>query len=386
MTQVTPPGWYPDPGQTSDGPATERWWDGKTWTDRTRAKGSATVWGPPEQEPAAGTFPAAAPEGDPVPDGAPAPDVLASPDGGAAPATPAWTAPDGTVYPAYPATPPVGGKRRMRTGIAVGVAAAVLVSIGIGAYALTRDGGDSNTTSAQGGPGGGQAGGGFGGQGGTGGTEGQGGTGGSGGLPFGQNGGGSSGGQSPAPGQSAQPQTEDGYALDALDGISIKVPDGWTGQSGTTGAQVSSSDSYKCPGDTSSTCTAGGAYSTAAVAQGLKSTTAEAAAKEDIAANAKESYGGAAYGGISSHEVLASEAVTVAGQKGYMVRWKAVTKKGADGYVESLVFPAPGQTSQLVVVRFGIDANGAHALKLSVLDTITKGIKAASGSGSGSNV
>ncbi|MER6130053.1 DUF2510 domain-containing protein, partial [Streptomyces sp. NPDC001795] len=36
MTQVTPPGWYPDPGQTSDGPATERWWDGKAWTDRTR--------------------------------------------------------------------------------------------------------------------------------------------------------------------------------------------------------------------------------------------------------------------------------------------------------------------------------------------------------------
>ncbi|MGW2913549.1 DUF2510 domain-containing protein, partial [Streptomyces asoensis] len=37
MTQVTPPGWYPDPGQTSDGPATERWWDGKAWTDQTRA-------------------------------------------------------------------------------------------------------------------------------------------------------------------------------------------------------------------------------------------------------------------------------------------------------------------------------------------------------------
>ncbi|MGW0582648.1 DUF2510 domain-containing protein, partial [Streptomyces sp. NPDC002920] len=36
MTQVTPPGWYPDPGQTNDTPATERWWDGSAWTDRTR--------------------------------------------------------------------------------------------------------------------------------------------------------------------------------------------------------------------------------------------------------------------------------------------------------------------------------------------------------------
>ncbi|WP_255311302.1 DUF2510 domain-containing protein, partial [Streptomyces viridosporus] len=26
MTQVTPPGWYPDPGQQNDGPPTERWW------------------------------------------------------------------------------------------------------------------------------------------------------------------------------------------------------------------------------------------------------------------------------------------------------------------------------------------------------------------------
>ncbi|NUO46956.1 MAG: DUF2510 domain-containing protein, partial [Streptomyces sp.] len=46
MTQVTPPGWYPDPGQTSDGPATERWWDGKAWTDQIRPAGSAAAWGP----------------------------------------------------------------------------------------------------------------------------------------------------------------------------------------------------------------------------------------------------------------------------------------------------------------------------------------------------
>ncbi|MEV5517322.1 DUF2510 domain-containing protein, partial [Streptomyces flaveolus] len=43
MTQVTPPGWYPDPGQTSDGPATERWWDGKAWTDQVRPAGPAAA-------------------------------------------------------------------------------------------------------------------------------------------------------------------------------------------------------------------------------------------------------------------------------------------------------------------------------------------------------
>ncbi|CAM5232015.1 hypothetical protein STENM223S_10118 [Streptomyces tendae] len=36
MTQVTPPGWYPDPGQTQDAPPTERWWDGTAWTARIR--------------------------------------------------------------------------------------------------------------------------------------------------------------------------------------------------------------------------------------------------------------------------------------------------------------------------------------------------------------
>jgi hypothetical protein len=64
-----------------------------------------------------------------------------------------------------------------------------------------------------------------------------------------------------------------------------------------------------------------------------------------------------------------------------MVRWKAITSKGADGYVESLVFPSPAGTGRLVVVRFGIDV-GANAPKPSVLDRITAGIKAAS-SGNG---
>jgi hypothetical protein len=203
--------------------------------------------------------------------------------------------------------------------------------------------------------------------------------------PQGQDGGsqgGPDGGESGAP----QPeQTEGGYATDLINGISLPVPDDWTGGSLQIGAQVTSKDTYKCPGDTTKECTRGGAYSAPALVLELKATTAEAAAKEDISKNAEESYGGESYGGITSHDVLSSKAVTVAGQKGYAVRWKAVTSKGEDGYVESLVFPSPANSKQLVVVRFGIDVS-SKAPKQSVIDEITKGIKVSSGGGNGQNV
>ncbi|MFC9842011.1 DUF2510 domain-containing protein [Streptomyces sp. NPDC060223] len=324
MTQVTPPGWYPDPGQTDDSPATERWWDGETWTDQTRPVGSAAAWGPPAHPPATGP------------------------------------------YPAYPPGPP---RRGLRTGIAVAVAIAVLAGIGGGVYALTKSDGSSDNTANSQGPGG------F-----------PGGSGGPSGAPSGGPGGGSGGsggprGQAPGPSQSLPPQ-EPGFATDPINGISIPVPDGWTGSSITVGAAVTSDDSYKCPGDTTATCTAGGLYSAPAVALELKATTAEAAAKEDISKNAEESYGGKSYGEITSHEVLASKAVTVAGQKGYLVRWKAVTSKGEDGYVESLAFPSPLNAKQLVIIRFGVDVSE----KQDVIDEVTKGIKVASGTGSGQGV
>jgi hypothetical protein len=340
MTQVTPPGWYPDPGQTSDTPAAERWWDGKAWTDQTRAVGSAAAWGPPTQPSAAGP---------------------------------------------YPALPPGTGRRGLRTGIAVAAAIAVLAAIGGGVYALTKNDGNGGNSANSQGPGGvnGGQGGPGGGQGGTGGPGG--GQGGSGGLSGGSGGQAPAPGQTPAPGDSGQPGTEDGYATDALSGISIPVPNDWTGQSGTVGAAVSTKDTYKCPGDTSQKCQRGGAYSAPAEVQGLKSTTAEAAAKEDISKNATESYG-KGYGTITSHTELASKAVTVAGEKGYLVRWKVVTSKGDDGYVESLVFPSPADSKSLVVVRFGVD-DSSKAPKQSVIDTITKGIKVASGAGgNGQNV
>ncbi|MFJ9544298.1 DUF2510 domain-containing protein [Streptomyces sp. NPDC101225] len=351
MTQVTPPGWYPDPGQTSEGPATERWWDGKAWTDRTRPAGSAAVWGPPAQTPAAGAAPMPAPH--------PA-------DASAYPAHPA--------YPAYPAQPPAPSRRGLRTGIAVGTAVVVLACIGVGVYALAGNDGSGGGSAAR--PGQGQ--GGPGGEGGS--SGGQGGQGG----PFGGGSGGSGGGggQSPAPGGSEAPKIRSGSVTDGISGISLPIPDDWYGQQLSVGAQITSDKSYKCPGNTSQTCTNGGAYSAPALALGTRGSTAEAVAKADIAANAEESYGGKTYGSITSHDVLASKAVTVAGQKGYLVRWKAVTSKGSDGYVESLAFPSPADPQRIVVVRFGVDVAETQA----VIDTITKGIKVSTGGGSGQNV
>ncbi|MFF1545690.1 DUF2510 domain-containing protein [Streptomyces sp. NPDC058291] len=345
MTQVTPPGWYPDPGQTNDGPATERWWDGKAWTDQTRAAGSAAAWGPPAQTPADATHPAY--PGQPVHTGQPG-------------------FPGYPGYPGQPASPPgPGGRRGLRTGIAVAVAVAVLTSIGVGVYALARDDGSGGGGTAQG-------------PGGPGGAGGQGDGG-----PFGGSGGsGGPGGGSPSPGQSEAPKIKSGSVTDGLNGISIPIPDGWTGQELNVGAQVTSDSSYKCPGDASKTCTKGGVYSAPVEVLKTKGATAEEVAKADIAANAEDSYGGTTYGAITSHQVLASKAVTVAGQKGYLVRWKAVTSKGADGWVESLAFPAPADAKRLVVLRFGVDADQSA----SVIDTITQGIKVSTGGGSGQHV
>lgn len=247
-------------------------------------------------------------------------------------------------------------RRRIRIGAAIATGVVLLAAVGGGAYLLGDSGSGTNDTSATapsqapGGPGGG-----------------------------GRDGGeGNGGGQDPGQGT---PQTEEGYATDLASGISIPVPDGWTGQSGPVGAGVTTG-TYTCPGDKAQKCVRGGVFSAPAQALKVTATTAKAAAEADIETNAEESYGEEIYGGITSHQQLRSEAVTVAGQKGYLVRWKVVTKDGDDGYVESLAFPSPNIEGMLVVVRSGFDIN-AKAPKLSVLDDITQGIKAAEGTGSG---
>ncbi|MEV6313125.1 DUF2510 domain-containing protein [Streptomyces sp. NPDC051840] len=276
-------------------------------------------------------------------------------------------------------SPAVVRRRRIRIGAGVAAAVIVLAAVGGGGYLLgdrSDNGSDSAATAPSDGP---RLPGAPGDGGNNGGQDGQGGQGergqGDGGQDEdGRGGNGQGGGQ--------MPETEDGYATDAASGISIPVPDGWTGQSGPVGAGVTTGE-YACPGDSGEKCVRGGVFSAPAQALENKATTAKAAAKGDIKANAEESYGEKIYGGITSHEVLKSEAVTVAGQKGFAVRWKVVTKNGDDGYVESLAFPSPNIKNMLVVIRSGFDIN-AKAPKLSVLDDITEGIKKAEGMGSSS--
>lgn len=327
MTHTTPPGWHPDPGHTGDGPRAERWWDGSAWTDEVRFP-QATAWDTPPH------------------------------------------------FPPYPATPPPGARLRKRR-VLLGVTAAVVVlAVAGGAYLLGRGSDDSGGDRAGGAGSGssaapslpGQPGPGEDGQGRGDGGNGNGG------------GGGNGGGNGPEGGpQLPQPKTEDGFATDGASGISIPVPTGWKGESGPVGAGVTTG-AYPCPGQTSQSCVRGGVFSAPAAALENDAKTAKAAAEKDIDVNAKESYGGATYGAISSHQQLKAEAVTVAGQKGYLVRWKVVTSKGDDGYVQSLAFPSPSTPGLMVVVRSGFDVND-KAPKLTVMDDITRGIKAAAGSG-----
>ncbi|WP_327371492.1 DUF2510 domain-containing protein [Streptomyces sp. NBC_01217] len=274
---------------------------------------------------------------------------------GTGPAHERWW--DGNRWTDHLRVPPAAiRRRRMRIGITAGVV--VLAAIGSGLLLLSDNSGDTKkdaatapSTAPSDGPGR---------------------------MPGAPRGGG--GGESRAPEQQ-MPQSEDGFATDLASGISLPVPDGWTGESAIAGAGVTTGE-YACPGDTSQKCVRGGVFSMPAKALKLNTTTAKATATKDISANASESYGEKIYGGITSHQELKSEPVTVAGEKGYLVRWKVVTKSGDDGYVQSLAFPSPRSKDTLIVVRSGFDIS-AKAPELSVMDDITRGIKAASGTGSG---
>lgn len=306
---TTPPGWYPEPGQTGNGPALERWWDGSEWTEYTR---SAQVPAP--------AFGAGAPG-----------------------------------YPQYPAAFPPAPRKRRGGLIAIAVVAAVVVAGAVvGGVVALGQGSDPGTDSARSAP------------------------------SVTAPGAGPEGGNGPdGGGPSNVPKSDPGFALDAVDGISLPVPDGWTGGMSRYGLAQLTVGEYTCPGDAANTCVRGGVFSMPAASVKLKSTTAEAAAKEDISGNAEESYGGKIYGGITSHQQLLSQKITVAGEQGYLVRWKVVTKKGDDGYVQSLVFPSPSDPAKLVLIRSGFDIND-EAPRLAVMDEIVKGIKAAdTGGGTG---
>nr|WSX73613.1 DUF2510 domain-containing protein [Streptomyces sp. NBC_00899]WSX80324.1 DUF2510 domain-containing protein [Streptomyces sp. NBC_00899] len=326
MTTTTPPGWYPEPGHTGNGPAMERWWDGSVWTEYTR---TAPV-------------PAAAPQ--------------AYPGYPSDPANPGYPG-----YPGYPGDG-TGGSGGKRTGTVVIALVASLVLIGAivaGVLVLGKDdnkGDDAKTSPAPTHTGGRIPG------------------------PAPQPSDGGNGGDDG--GSDDSPRGDGKSAVDGYDAVSLPVLDGWTGSSGDDRASLSIG-SYKCPGTTPGNCSLGGVSAEPTIGEGITATTAEDAAKQDIAKNAAASYSKDTYGATTSHQQLKAGPVTVAGQQGYMVRWKVVTASGTKGYVESLVFPSP-TTKQLVLVRFGFDIT-ADAPGVEVMDQITQGIKSDTSHGSGSS-
>ncbi|MEU3960699.1 DUF2510 domain-containing protein [Streptomyces buecherae] len=352
---TTPPGWYPDPDHQGHGPAPERWWDGAGWTEGRRnapsvhdaqtmlSAPSAYVPAPPPP----GTAPYGPPQG-PAPYGPP-------------PGQP----------PGYPGGPPPAGPstgRGRRGAVIAGVAAVVVAAVVAGVIALQGgdDGGDKGDEAGPGPSLGAPAP-----------SEGTGGS--------GDDGDGASG--SPK-----APEGDSRVAVDPANGIAVPILDQWTASPPHADGLGITTSPYPCPGDGASRCVRGGVFTFGAAGKGYRSQTPEGVAREDIARNAEESYGAgqdngkpAAYGGLDGHRELKAEEVTVAGQRGYLVRWKADTRKGDDGYVQTVVFPEPGQPAaeaDLVVVRLGFDVSSA-APPLSSMDEIIRGIEPATGDGEG---
>ncbi|THA27253.1 DUF2510 domain-containing protein [Streptomyces sp. RKND-216] len=166
-------------------------------------------------------------------------------------------------------------------------------------------------------------------------------------------------GSTPAPGEERLPLAS---------GVKLPLPSGWTRVDGTYGAAVNTT-SYSCPLKRERCVRAG-----AAVYVTPEDGDPETVAKADIEANADSSYGADYYGGITSHEEVASEAVEVAGQEGYLVRWKIDNKEDPDAYVESVAFPHPDGSGQMLVLRAGLDIHD-EAPSTDVLDELLEGVE-----------
>ncbi|MFI6643233.1 DUF2510 domain-containing protein [Streptomyces sp. NPDC050504] len=342
MTMTTPPGWYPDPSA----PTLERWWDGTAWTGHTRPPGGAADAAGQAAVPQAPAYPQAPAQQPPAP--APAPGPAQHPAYRQQPQQP--FPPQHASAPTQPMPqptgprPPAGNRNRLIALVAAGAVLAGAVVAGVvllgGEDKKEPEAKAEKSAASQAAP---------------------------------------SKPAEPSPTATGQPVDDANLLTDQLNGITLPMQPQWEKPDSTMDnvPTMRTQPSYDCPGDTGRFCYSGTVTTrTASLADG---TTAEAVAKKDILTNADQSYdndalGNRPHGGLKSHTQVKAGPVTVAGKQGYLVRWKCVTGAGPGGYVQSLVFPAPTATQQLVIVRFTFDA-GPKGVPVETMDKITAGIK-----------
>ncbi|MFD8227700.1 hypothetical protein ACFV16_26480 [Streptomyces massasporeus] len=199
----------------------------------------------------------------------------------------------------------------------------------------------------------------------------------------------------PAPEASTSEPSADDPAVveDQLNGVTFPLLDGWVRPQYVAQDDVvmTTDGTYDCPGGVG-LCRHGMVFSRTVTENDEKSP--EALAKADISEAADEAYdrdslGRELHGGMTSHQVVKSGPVAVAGRAGYLVRWRVKTAKGPGGHVQSLVFPSSVGTESPVLVRYVFDA-GEDGPPLADMDRITKGIRpfgdADTGGGVGSSI
>ncbi|MET9191584.1 hypothetical protein ABZX63_40950, partial [Streptomyces tendae] len=199
----------------------------------------------------------------------------------------------------------------------------------------------------------------------------------------------------PSPSPTASTPSADDPALveDQLNGVTFPLPDGWVRPKyvAEDDVMMTTDGTYDCPAD-GSVCRHGLVVSRTVTANAESSP--KVLAQQDIEDAADDAYdrdliGNKPFGGIESHEEVASGPVAVAGRAGYYVRWRVKTAKGPGGYVQSMVFPSTVGTESPILVRYVFDA-GQDGPPLTDMDTITKGIRpigdADTGGGVGSGI
>ncbi|GAA2102393.1 DUF2510 domain-containing protein [Streptomyces albiaxialis] len=158
------------------------------------------------------------------------------------------------------------------------------------------------------------------------------------------------------------------------DGVRLPKLNGWEGSGGSVMIGT-----YDCPGDAHEKCLRGGSSIVEAEGKGP----AKEIAETDVERNAKSAYNADTYGGITSHKVIEKGKVKVAGEDGYRVRWKIKNKIKPDAYVESVAFPHPDGSGEMLVVRSGFDIH-KDAPPLSDMDKLVDGVSRGSAQDDGS--